>query len=239
MSTGSVPPILSALAHELRWGLVQALSHGGDLRVFELAERVQQPQNIVSYHLKRLRESGVVRVRRSEADSRDVYYALDIPAVRSALTDAGAQLYPVSRGPAQPKRVLFVCTHNSARSQMAEGLTRVLGAGRVQAFSAGSQPLSVHPEAAMVMAARGVDLSGQAPHHLSDYEGQAFDVVVTVCDRAREVCPAFGGAPLTLHWSLPDPLAVAVRSERLAAFEAIADELRWRVEVLLVMMGAA
>lgn len=238
----TVPAVLSALAHPLRWAMVQALVTSGDLRVFELSERTGEPQNVVSYHLKRLRDAEAVRVHRSEADSRDQYYHVDVPRLRELLGAAGQRIHPLIGGgltagtPVELARVLFVCTHNSARSQMAEGWARMLGGGAVVAFSAGSQPLSVHPDAVTVMAEHGVDLRGHQPHGLSDYDGQAFDAVVTVCDRAREVCPMFDGAHWVVHWSLPDPLAIANSAARLAAFRQLAAELRWRVEHLLAWM---
>jgi ArsR family transcriptional regulator, arsenate/arsenite/antimonite-responsive transcriptional repressor / arsenate reductase (thioredoxin) len=237
-----VPSILSALAHPLRWALVQVLVKSGDLRVFELSERTSAPQNVVSYHLKRLRDAEAVRVRRSESDSRDQYYHVDVPRLRELLGAAGQRIHPlVGSGlavgaPMPLGRALFVCTHNSARSQMAEGWARMLGGGAVAAFSAGSHPLAVHPDAVAVMAEHGVDLRGHHPNGVSEYDGQTFDAVVTVCDRAREQCPLFDGARWVVHWSLPDPLAIAKREARLAAFRLLATELRWRVEHLLAWL---
>jgi thioredoxin type arsenate reductase len=133
-------------------------------------------------------------------------------------------------------RVLFVCTGNSARSQMAEGWLRHLSAGRVEAASAGTEPRGLHPLAARVMAERGVDISRQRSKHLSEVQGSRFDWVVTVCDRARQSCPVFPGAR-TVHWDLPDPAEARGSEEEVAeAFRRVRDELARRVEELLALL---
>src|SRR5947208_15511785 len=131
LSTASAQPpeIIKLLAHNLRWNLLKALT-SSDQRVQELAVFVDEPMNLVSYHLKKLRDEGVVTTRHSEADGRDIYYSLNLPRLRELYQAAGANLHPAMRQPpalALPvsiasERVLFVCTHNSARSQIAEGL---------------------------------------------------------------------------------------------------------------------
>jgi arsenate reductase len=127
-------------------------------------------------------------------------------------------------------RVLFLCTHNSARSQMAEGLLRHLGGDRFEVESAGSQPRGVHPLAIQVMAGRGVDLHGQRSKHVDDLSERSFDYVVTVCDDANETCPVFPGAPRRIHWSIADPSRVeGEETERVAAFARAADELTARI----------
>jgi thioredoxin type arsenate reductase len=133
-------------------------------------------------------------------------------------------------------RVLFVCTGNSARSQMAEGWLRHLSAGRVEAASAGTEPRGLHPLAVRVMAERGVDISRQRSKHLSEVQGSRFDWVVTVCDRARQSCPVFPGAR-TVHWDLPDPAEARGSEEEVAeAFRRVRDELARRVEELLALL---
>jgi arsenate reductase len=133
-------------------------------------------------------------------------------------------------------RVLFVCTGNSARSQMAEGWLRHLSAGRVEAASAGTEPRGLHPLAVRVMAERGVDISRQRSKHLSEVQGSRFDWVVTVCDRARQSCPVFPGAR-TVHWDLPDPAEARGSEEEVAeAFQRVRDELARRVEELLALL---
>ncbi len=136
-------------------------------------------------------------------------------------------------------RVLFLCTGNSARSQMAEGWLRHLSAGRVQVYSAGTEPRGLHPLAVRVMAERGVDISGQRSKLVSEFQGQAFDYVVTVCDRARQSCPSFPGAR-TLHWDLPDPVEVhGSEEDRLQAFRSVRDELESRIRALLQFLEEA
>ncbi len=129
-------------------------------------------------------------------------------------------------------RVLFLCTGNSARSQMAEGWLRHLSAGRVEAASAGTEPRGLHPLAVRVMAERGVDISRQRSKHLSELQGIRFDWVVTVCDRARQTCPVFPGAR-AVHWDLPDPAEAEGSEEEVAeAFRRVRDDLARRVAEL-------
>ncbi|HEX2729108.1 MAG TPA: arsenate reductase ArsC [Rubrobacteraceae bacterium] len=124
-------------------------------------------------------------------------------------------------------RVLFLCTHNSARSQMAEGLLRALGGGRFEAYSAGTEATRVRPEAIEAMRELDVDISGQQSETLDRYLDEPFDFVVTVCDAANETCPFFAGAKERLHWSLPDPSSVKGDGEkRLEAFRFVRDRLR-------------
>lgn len=136
-----------------------------------------------------------------------------------------------ARGEAGKERTLFVCTHNSARSQMAEGLLRSLAGDRFEAFSAGTEATRVRAEAISVMAEIGIDLSGQESKTLDRYLGESFDHVVTVCDEANEACPFFPGAKERLHWSLPDPSsAKGAEEERLAVFRSVRDRLKNHVE---------
>jgi arsenate reductase len=130
-------------------------------------------------------------------------------------------------------RVLFLCTHNSARSQMAEGLLRDMAGDRFEVFSAGTEATRVRPEAISVMAEIGVDISGQESKTLERYIDEPFDHVVTVCDDANEACPIFPGARERLHWSFPDP-SRAEGEERLAVFRKVRDEIRTRIEGELV-----
>ena len=124
------------------------------------------------------------------------------------------------------KRVLILCTGNSARSQMAEGLLRSFGGDRVQVFSAGTKPSIVRPEAIVVMSQLGIDLSGQRSKHVREFEGEAFDYVITVCDDANESCPVFPGETQRIHWSFPDPATIGgTDTERLAAFRRVRDAL--------------
>jgi arsenate reductase len=135
-------------------------------------------------------------------------------------------------------RVLFLCTHNSARSQMAEGLLRHLGGDRFEAYSAGTQATHVRPLAIRAMDEIGVDISGQESKTLDRYLGKPFDYVIAVCDDANEACPFFPGAERRLHWSVPDPSAAeGTDEERLKVFRSVRDVLRDRVQAELVVDG--
>lgn len=137
-----------------------------------------------------------------------------------------------------PMRVLFLCTHNSSRSQMAEGFLRVLGGPRFTVFSAGTEARSVHPLAVRVMAERGIDIGEAAGHrskHMREFaDVPPMDLVVTVCDSAAEACPVFPGARRQEHWSFPDPSEVTGSDEeRLAAFRAVRDAIEARIRAFL------
>jgi arsenate reductase (thioredoxin) len=127
----------------------------------------------------------------------------------------------------QNQRVLILCTGNSARSQMAEGLLRHDAGGRFEVFSAGTRPSHVRPEAIAVMAELGIDISGHRSKSVDEFNGERFDYVLTVCDNAREVCPIFPGSTSMVHCSFEDPAALqGTEEERLAAFRRIRDEIR-------------
>ncbi len=129
-------------------------------------------------------------------------------------------------------RVLFLCVHNSARSQMAEGLLRAMAGDRAQVFSAGSEPSSVHPLAIRAMQERGIDISRQRSKSVVEFADDYFDYAITLC--AEEVCPVFLRATRRLHWALPDPAAAPGDVvERLAAFHHTADAIEDRLRELL------
>jgi ArsR family transcriptional regulator, arsenate/arsenite/antimonite-responsive transcriptional repressor / arsenate reductase (thioredoxin) len=244
MSTESVtlPGFMRLAGHPVRWRLLGELARG-DLRVGELCARVELPQNLVSYHLARLREARLVSRRRSAADGRDGYYLLDLGRCGELLADTGGALHPALRlvtPPAAPlrrgrrKRVLFLCTGNSARSQIAEALLQRLSAGAIEPRSAGSHPKPLHPNAVRVMRERGIDIEGWRSKHLSEFTRSRFDYVVTLCDRVREVCPEFPDHPDMIHWSLPDPAREgSTDAETYPAFQRTADELATRIPFLL------
>lgn len=135
-----------------------------------------------------------------------------------------------------PLRVLFLCTGNSARSQMAEALLRHMTHGRADVVSAGTEPKgSVHPMAKAVLEEKfHVDASPLRPKHLNEFQGQTFDYVITVCDRAAESCPVFPGDPDRIHWRFPDPAAVAPGAQR-QAFEKTASELTGRMRIWMAL----
>jgi protein-tyrosine-phosphatase/DNA-binding transcriptional ArsR family regulator len=243
------PAFLKLLAHQLRWQLLSALAES-DRRVQELVDQLNKPQNLVSYHLRQLRAKQIVSERRSSADGRDVYYSLDIERVRALYLASGEALHPAlgttlsenieRKGEltSPSVRVLFLCTHNSARSQMAEAILRVRGRARVEAFSAGSAPGEIHPYAVKAMRELNINISQQRSKHMDELAGQAFDYIITVCDRVREACPVFPGDPKQIHWSFPDPAAVqGSRETQYKAFRQTAQELMTRINYLLLMMA--
>ncbi len=129
------------------------------------------------------------------------------------------------------KRILVLCTGNSARSQIGEGLFRELGRGQFEVASAGTNPSQVRPEAIAVMKELGIDISGHRSKSVREFAGQSFDYIVTVCDNARDNCPVFPGTARRIHWSLEDPAAVhGTEAERLAAFRRTRDQLQERVK---------
>lgn len=241
------PEILGLLADPLRWQLLAELGRS-DRRVGELVQLVGKPQNLVSYHLAALRNAGIVRGRRSSADGRDVYYRADLIRCRDLLGEVGRSLHAgLSLTPAPPDdaahrrrrpRLLFLCTGNSARSQIAEALVEHRSAGAVEARSAGSHPKPLHPNAVRVMAARGVDIAGCTTKPLARFTRQRFDRVITLCDKVREVCPEFPGKPVATHWSIADPAAgdgggTDTDEATYPAFQLVAEEIDTRVTLLL------
>ena len=239
---------LKLLAHDVRWNILSMLACS-DYCVQELVRLLEQPQNLVSYHLRRLREQDIITERRSSADGRDIYYSLDLDLLHRLYVATGEALHPalsnmeatlekkIPPSPRKPIRVLFLCTENSARSQMAEALVRHLSKGKVEAFSAGSHPTSLHPYAVQTLATMGIDISQQQSKHYNQYLGQSFDRIVTVCDRVRESCPNFPGDPERIHWSFPDPAAQEGSEEaKYHAFEQTALQLTNRIRFLLILL---
>lgn len=232
-SAASTPRFLQLAGHPVRWRLLKELARS-DLRVGELCALAGERQSLVSYHLRRLRDGGLVSARRSAADGRDSYYVLELARCGELLADVGGALHPALAAPpavaaAAEADVLFACTGNSARSQLAEALCERLSGGAIRAVSAGSDPKPLHPLAVAVMRERGLDLTGRRPKPLSEFDGRRFDFVVSLCDRVREVCPEFPGRPQLVHWSVADPAREGGR----AAFERTAVELETRVGFLI------
>jgi arsenate reductase (thioredoxin) len=131
---------------------------------------------------------------------------------------------------ATPMRVLFLCTHNSSRSQMAEGLLRAWAGERYEAFSAGTEATEVRPLAIRAMEELGIDIAGQSSKAVQTFDGQGFDYAVTVCDDSKEACPYFPNAERQLHWSFEDPsAATGSDEERLAIFRRVRDQIAERI----------
>jgi ArsR family transcriptional regulator, arsenate/arsenite/antimonite-responsive transcriptional repressor / arsenate reductase (thioredoxin) len=245
------PTFVRLAAHPVRWRLLTALADS-DYRVRELVARVDESQNLVSYHLRALRDGGLVTATRSSFDGRDSYYHLDVDRCANALTDSGAALHPALRhaAPLTPPveelrsrrvTVLFVCTGNSARSPIAEALLRHQTAGHVIVTSAGSRPKpSLHPNTIRVLRETfDIDVSSQRPQHLDTLAGRTFDHVITLCDRAREACPEFPHHPHRAHWSIPDPAAAGDTDPACyAAFQRVAADIDARIRHLLPVLTA-
>jgi len=241
---------LQLIAEPLRWQLLQELARS-DRRVNELTTLADKPQNLVSYHLRELRRAGLVSSRQSSADGRDSYYRADLDRCGRLLRATGSAIHPglqltlVPLDVAPPRkgrrpRVLFLCTGNSARSQIAEALLEERSSHTVEARSAGSHPKVLHPNAVRVLGERGIDISGRQTKHLRRFTRSHFDQVITLCDKVREVCPAFPNNPRLVHWSMPDPsLEGDADDATYPAFERIAEELESRIGFLLSQLTPA
>ncbi|MFQ6395436.1 ArsR family transcriptional regulator [Nocardia sp. KC 131] len=241
-----VPLFVDLAAHPVRWRLLNELS-GSDYRVRELVTLVGEPQNLVSYHLRLLRNGGLVTATRSSHDGRDSYYHLDLDRCTETLADAGAALHPALQlstapttfDPAGSLAVLFVCTGNSARSAIAEALLRHHADDRVEVVSAGSRPKpAMHPNTVRVLREEfGIDISDRSPRHLDTLDDHRFDAVITLCDKAREVCPEFGDDPRWIHWSIPDPAVSGdTHKDSYPIFRATATEIDTRIRYLLPVL---
>ena len=245
MAVTASPQVLGVLAHDLRWTIVGLLVPG-DLRTGEIVARTGQPPSLVSYHLGRLRDAGLITARRSAADGRDSYHALDLDALGRAVAGVADRIHPGLLAGADSTfvpaavgglpgdgtaEVLFICTGNSARSPMAAGWLNHLAAGRVAARSAGVTPAPLQPLAVAAMAEHGVDISGHRETRLDDVVSERFGRVITLCDRARENCGDLPAASAVVHWSIPNP--AQAHPPDLEAFRATARELRTRVRYLL------
>jgi protein-tyrosine-phosphatase/DNA-binding transcriptional ArsR family regulator len=244
----SPPSFVRLAGHPLRWQLLSELGRS-DRQVRELCALIGRPQSLVSYHLARLRAEGLVSMRRSSADRRDAYYRLDLTRCGQLLAATGGALHPGLRlaspssskhrrrsGGARP-RVLFLCTGNSARSQMAHALVEQLAPGAIEVFSAGSHPKPLHPNAVRAMREQGIDIACRRSKHLGELARQRWDYVISLCDRVREVCPEFPDRPDLIHWSIPDPAREGdTDAQTYSAFQRTATELATRIPFLLELI---
>lgn len=260
LSNQAAPAFVRLAAHPLRWRLLSELSVG-DYRVRELVTLVGEPQNLVSYHLRLLRDGGLVTAARSSFDGRDSYYHLDLDRCAEALADTGLALHPaLRREPVAPRTapvdlrrsprvgVLFVCSGNGVRSPIAEALLRDHSGGRVEVTSAGSRPKPhLHDSAARVLRHQyGIDVTGLRPRHLDTVAGRRFDYVISLCDKAREACPDFPGRPRRVHWSIPEPVTAPdtdtdtnTDQAGYSAVQRTAADIDRRVSHLLSVLSAA
>lgn len=233
-----------SLADPTRYAVLMRLARS-DERPTELSNAIKQPLETVAAALADLESAGLVTARPSDVGG-ERYYHLDLERLQQRYATAGRMIHPaLAPAPAEAEeetaprakpRVLFLCTHNSARSQMAEGLLRTFSHGTIEAFSAGSQPGKVHPMAIETMASMNIDISGQQSKHYDIFLGQPFDYVITVCDRAREVCPVFPGLKEAIHWSIPDPSAIEDEAEQRRAFHQTATQLSNRIRYLQILL---
>ena len=247
----SAPPVVRLLADPVRWRLVRQLAFS-DQRVRELVEVLGEPQNLVSYHLRQLRDGGLVISRRSNFDARDTYYCLNLTACSRELSDAAAAVHPglvhwpgTRQGEdtgqmGAGQTVLFMCNGNSGRSPMAQALLAHRAGPRIQAGSAGIEPKPVHPMAVAVMRdLYGIDIARHQPVPVEAVTGWRFDYVISLCDKAREACPEFTGQPGRMHWSLPDPASGQGGPAEYSAFERTATDLDARIGFLLRALSVA
>jgi ArsR family transcriptional regulator, arsenate/arsenite/antimonite-responsive transcriptional repressor / arsenate reductase (thioredoxin) len=241
------PTFIGLAGHPIRWALLSELA-GTDRHVTELTRLLAQPQALVSYHLARLRDGGLVSSRRSSYDGRASYYTIDLARCGEALSATGRSLHPGLALRVAPTagsmhrrrarvRVLFACTGNGARSQIAEALLQELAGDRVDVVSGGSQPKPIHPNAIRALAERGIDITGRHSKPLAQFDGQHFDYVVTLCDRVREVCPEFAAVTRTIHWSVDDPSSARGGNRATyPVFRALTAELESRIGFLIALI---
>ena len=242
----SPPPFLRLAGHPLRWRLLSELARS-DRRVGELCALAGRRQSLVSYHLRQLRDGGLVSARRSTADGRDTYYVLDLARCGELLASAGAALHPglaptrATRRARPPARAGAVPVHRQQRA-LADGR----GALRATVRRRGARGQRGQPPQAAASQRGARDarprhrhLAASRTKHLSEFAGQRFDYVITLCDRVREVCPEFPGAPEPIHWSIPDPAREPGGDEEtLPAFERTAAELETRIGFLIAAINA-
>jgi protein-tyrosine-phosphatase/DNA-binding transcriptional ArsR family regulator len=247
---GVVPPFLDLAGHPLRWQMLVELA-GSDRQVGELTRVLGQPQGLVSYHLARLRDGGLVSSHKSSFDARSVYYRLHLDRCGELLAATGAALHPgltssgprtaarpLAKGPDRHRvKVLFACTGNGTRSQIAEAILRDKAGDIVEVVSAGSHPKPIHPNTINVLDEMGIDIAGARSKPITEFSGRHFDYVITLCDKVREVCPKFPGRGRTMHWSIEDPsLASGTLRATASAFRAVAADLESRIGFLISLI---
>ena len=219
----SPPSFLKLAGHPLRWRILRELAQS-DRKAGELTARLGLPQSLCAYHLRLLRDAGLVLTRRSAADARTTYYAADLASYADHLAAAGAALHPAlapasrpsAGAPPRRRRLRGAVPVHGQQRPLADGrgAAPASGQGAVEVASAGSQPKPLHPNAVRVMREHGIDMAGRRSKHLEEFAGQRFDYVITLCDRVREVCPEFPGHPQLDPLEHPRPRAAATATRR-------------------------
>jgi protein-tyrosine-phosphatase/DNA-binding transcriptional ArsR family regulator len=228
-----------------RLAIISLLSTGPML-VGDICSASGLPLTLVSQHLRVLRESGMVQAIRDSKDARAVWYSLNperLREIQSALSMVFDMTKIVDGRLSQTKqnsdymidkfRVLFLCSGNSARSQMAEVLLNQHGKGLFEAKSAGTHPREPHPMTVKVLEDIGIIPVTLRSKHYSEFHNESFRYIVTVCDRANEECPEFTGAYERIHWSIPDPVKEAPEREVYEAFVRAREELASRIQLFI------
>jgi protein-tyrosine-phosphatase/DNA-binding transcriptional ArsR family regulator len=249
LATAAVPTFLTLAGHPLRWTMLVELAES-DRQVGELTRVLGHPQGLVSYHLGRLRAGGLVSSHNSSFDGRAVYYRVNLDRCGELLAATGAAIHPglQSSGPPIPARlvagdrrhvrVLFVCTGNGTRSQIAEALLRSKAGDTFKVASAGSHPKPIHPNAIRVLAERGIDVSDAQSKPITQFSSRHFEYVITLCDKVREICPEFPGQRWAMHWSIEDPSQLPGSGRAtLPAFRAVAADLESRIGFLISLIN--
>lgn len=243
----SLPDFLKVVAHETRWRMLTQLA-ASEYSIAELSIALREPQSIVADHIQMLHDQGLITQRRSVSDEHIRYYSFDLEAVRAQYVQIGEALHPAffsSQFPQPPvtapakkiARVLFLCTENSARSQMAEALLTSISHGTVEAASAGSNPTQIHPYALRALAAVGIDINQRKSKHVDQFLDQTFDRIITLCDRMHEACLHVSNDPHCLHWGFPDPAGVqGTEEQKYRAFEQTGLQLATRIRYLLIFL---
>jgi protein-tyrosine-phosphatase len=223
-----------------------ALLSTGPMLVGDICIASGLPLTLVSQHLRVLRESGMVWAKRDGKDARAVWYSLNperIKEIQTALSMVFDMAKMVDRRIFETKqspelfrekfRVLFLCSGNSARSQMAEALLQHYGSGLMEARSAGTHPREVHPLTIKVLSEIGIDTTGLKAKHYSVFGQESFRYVITVCDRANEECPDFHGDYQRIHWSIADPVKGENEDELINVFKQTRQELAGRIDLFV------
>lgn len=226
--------------------VIISLLSTGPMLVSDICNASGLSLTLVSQHLRILRDSGMVQAERDSKDARAVWYSLNpqrIKEIQTALSmvfdmtkivdcrGLGAKQSPnLSR---EKFRVLFLCSGNSARSQMAEALLQHYGKGLIEARSAGTHPREVHPLTIKVLTEIGLDTKGLKTKHYSVFNQESFHYVITVCDRANEECPDFKGDYQRIHWSIADPVKDGNEDELINVFKQTREELAGRIELFV------